>query len=111
MTQNTRLNRIIDDAGDRLNQGLRNPWRRLSLLVISLLFGFLLASVVSSFSGQRAEQDMVVAAIMVLLTELASRIIYGRGQQLRGILWAEVLNGLKIGFTYGLFVEAFKLNS
>jgi len=111
MTQNTRLNRIIDDAGDRLNRGLRNPWRRLSLLVISLLFGFLLASVVSSVSGQRAEQDMVVAAIMVLLTELASRIIYGSGQQLRGIFWAEVLNGLKIGLIYGLFVEAFKLNS
>lgn len=111
MTQNTRINRIIDDAGERLNRGLRNPWRRLSLMVISLLFGFLLASTVSSASGQRAQQDMVMAAIIVLLIESISWIIYGRGQKLRGILWAELLNGLKIGLTYGLFVEAFKLNS
>ena len=48
---------------------------------------------------------------MVLLTEIANRVIYGGNRQLKGLLWAEMLNGLKIGLTYGLFVEAFKLNS
>lgn len=90
---------------------MQNPWRRLSLLVISFFFGFFLASAISSAAGQEANQDVVVAAIMVGLTEAINRIIYSRNQQLKGVLWAEVLNGLKIGVTYGFFVEAFKLNS
>ena len=102
---------MIDLAGEQLNRGLQNPWRRLSLSIISLLFGFFLATAVSSASGQDSEQDVVVAAIMVLLTEIANRVIYGGNRQLKGLLWAEMLNGLKIGLTYGLFVEAFKLNS
>lgn len=37
--QRTRLSTLVDTAGGRLEQFFTNPWRRLSLLLISLLLG------------------------------------------------------------------------
>jgi hypothetical protein len=109
--QNTRLNNLLDTIATRLGEWLFNPWRRLSLRIISLLLGFFLGSVVSTTAGQTAEWDVVVAGVLVLLTELASRIFYGRNFAFGRSLWVDSLNSLKIGMVYSLFLEAFKLGS
>ena len=111
LTQDTRLNRLVEDAGEQLRRGLRNPWRRLSFLVISLLFGTFLGTVISTVAGQLASLDVVVATVLIGFTELVSLIVYGRNRQISRALWAETMNWLKIGLTYSLFVEAFKLGS
>ena len=109
--QNTRLNNLVGTITLALRQWLINPWRRLSLLVISLLFGFFLGTAISTTAGQTAEWDIVGAAIVVLLTEIISRIFYTRNRQAGRSLLLESLNTLKIGMTYSLFIEAFKLGS
>ncbi|OUC15558.1 MAG: hypothetical protein B0A82_06340 [Alkalinema sp. CACIAM 70d] len=109
--QDTRLNRLLGNASGQIEQWFRNPWRRISLLLLCLLLGFFLGSAVSTTAGQAAEYDIWVAAILVLLTELASRTVYTRNAQWRRSLLADCVNGLKIGFTYSLFVEALKLGS
>lgn len=110
--QNTRLNALIDGILGQFGGWFRNPWRRLSLLVISVLGGNFLATAVSTISGQKADLDIVVAALLVMFTELVSWLIYrGRPTGEGRSLGLETLNGLKLGLTYGLFVEAFKLGS
>ena len=109
--QNTRLNNLLDAIARRLGQWFFNPWRRLALLVISFLFGFFLGSVVSTTAGQKAQLDIVVAGILVFLTEITSRIFYSRSFLSKRSLWVESLNFLKVGFIYSLFVEALKLGS
>ncbi|MEO3707302.1 DUF565 domain-containing protein [Trichormus azollae] len=109
--QNTRLNNLLDTIARSLGQWFVNPWRRFSLLLISWLFGFFLGSAVSTTAGQKAELDIVVAAFLVLLTEITSRIFYSRNFFARQAIWVESLNLLKIGFIYSLFLEAFKLGS
>ncbi|MBW4614876.1 MAG: DUF565 domain-containing protein [Desmonostoc vinosum HA7617-LM4] len=109
--QNTRLNNLLDAIATRLEQWFLNPWRRISLLIISFLFGFFLGSAVSTTAGQRAELDIVVAAFLVLLTEITSRIFYSQSFLSRRSLWVDSLNLLKVGFIYSLFLEAFKLGS
>ena len=109
--QNTRLVTLLDSISRRSWQWLSNPWRRLSLLVISFLFGFFLGTAVSTSAGQKAELDIVVAGFFVLLTEVTSRIFYSRSWLAKRSLLVESLNILKIGFTYSLFIEAFKLGS
>jgi hypothetical protein len=116
--QNTRLNTLIDSVLARSQQWLRNPWRRTSLIIISLLFGNFLASAIATIAGQNADWDIVVSAILVALSESVSWFVYsGRrgaaqvnriGQRALGI---EILNALKLGLMYGLFVEAFKIGS
>lgn len=120
--QNTRLNDLVDRLLGRLNQWIRNPWRRISVMIISLLLGNFIATVVSTIAGQRAELDVFLAALLLIFTEVTSWLVY-RGDAIRDRrtpagelaiarpLFAEMLNGLKIGLIYGLFVEAFKLGS
>jgi hypothetical protein len=109
--QDTRLNRLVDLTVGQLNRWLRNPWRRLSVQIISLLLGFFLGTSISTIAGQRAELDVYVAAILVALAELTSRITYSRRLNIGRSLPIDLLNTLKIGLTYSLFVEAFKLGS
>ncbi|MEH2419598.1 MAG: DUF565 domain-containing protein [Nostoc sp.] len=109
--QNTRLNNLFNAIARRLGQWFLNPWRRLSLLIISFLFGFFLGNAVSTTAGQQGVLDIVVAAFLVLLTEITSRIFYSRNFFSRRSLLVDSLNLLKVGFTYSLFLEAFKLGS
>ncbi|MDB9510675.1 DUF565 domain-containing protein [Kamptonema animale CS-326] len=109
--QNTRLNRLIDVLSEQLGDWLQNPWRRISLLIISLLFGSFLGGAISTIAGQAAEWDIFAAGLLVALTEFINWIVY-RGTRLVGrSLWIDILNCLKIGLIYSLFVEAFKLGS
>ncbi|AFZ06029.1 protein of unknown function DUF565 [Oscillatoria nigro-viridis PCC 7112] len=109
--QNTRINRLIDVLGDRFRGWLSNPWRRISLLIISLLFGTFLGTAISTIAGQSADWDIIAAGLLVLLTEFANRLVYGSLRSDDRSFWVQMLNALKIGLTYNLFVEAFKLGS
>lgn len=113
--QQTRLNTLIVTAGGQLELLFSNPWRRISLSLISLLIGFFMASAIVSTAGQDAVWDVTGAAILFIFVELSSRWIYGRKKTssiaLRRSLFSEMLNLFKMGITYGIFLDAFKLNS
>ena len=109
--QNTRLNNLLDTMTRSLSQWFLNPWRRLSLILISFFFGFFLGSAVSTTAGQKAELDILVAAFLVISTEVVSKIFYTRSWLARAAFWIETLNYLKVGFIYSLFLEALKLGS
>jgi hypothetical protein len=109
--QNTRLNTIVETITDRLAQAFRNPWRRFSLLLIGLLLGFFLGSAIATSAGQQAQLDILAAFILVLGVETVNRFVYRGSEAFRRSLLAEVLTALKIGMTYSLFLEAFKLGS
>jgi len=109
--QNTRLNRFFDQRVNQLGTWLRNPWRRVSVLLISLLLGNFLGGTISTVSGQRAELDIWMAAVLVVITEVVNRVVYGTPPQTARSLLVQITNALKIGLVYSLFVEAFKLGS
>ena len=110
--QNTRLNQLLDVFANQTAGWLANPWRRLSLLTISLLFGIFLGTAISTIAGQAAEWDIIGAGLLVMFTEISSRIFYTTNRRggLRS-LFIQMVNALKIGLTYSLFIEAFKLGS
>jgi hypothetical protein len=117
--QNTRLNNLVNVVFGQLGQWFANPWRRFSLVVISLLLGIFLGSAIPTTAGQAANWDVIGAGVLLLFTEAVSRIVYGSNQgrpqspngSSRRSLLAEAVNALKIGLTYSLFMEAFKLGS
>lgn len=117
--QNTRLNTLINALGSRLGGWLLNPWRRLSLGIISLLFGNFFAISISSIAGQTADLDVVISLFLLLFVEIVSRLVYGTSRSVMPsgaaskprALFLEMLNAFKLGMVYGLFVEAFKLGS
>lgn len=109
--QNTRLNRLVNVINAQLGRWLLNPWRRVSLLIISLLFGFALALAISGIAGQKANIDVTVALMVSILVEGVNWLAYRSPNRLRQSFWVENLNALKIGLSYGLFLLAFMLGS
>jgi hypothetical protein len=115
--QQTRLNSIFDVIGNRLELLFSNPWRRVALLLISLLFGIFMGSAISTTAGQSANWDVIVASILLAIVEIISRTVYNfrakfsAKENSRRRLLFDVLNLFKIGVVYSLFLEAFKLGS
>jgi hypothetical protein len=109
--QNTRLNTLIVTIGRQVSQELRNPWRRISLLIIALLFGIYLALSIAAIAGQLAYLDVVAAVIVILAVEAINWLFYGNRWNARRSLWGETLNALKLGLSYGLIIMAFLLAS
>ncbi|MEO0457585.1 MAG: DUF565 domain-containing protein [Cyanobacteria bacterium P01_A01_bin.114] len=112
--QRTRLSMLVSQTGQRLSQWVFNPWRRLSLVAISLLFGNFFGSAIAATAGQAAKLDIVIAALLLAMVEVISWLFY-RGRlaeptQQRPIV-TDLLHAFKLGMTYSLFVEAFKLGS
>jgi heme A synthase len=120
--QNTRLNTLIDRLNQQFIQWVENPWRRLSIVIISLLAGNFFASAISTSTGQKADLDIFISVILLGITESIGWLTYGSGLGRRKLddrnsiigqrpIWIAILNSLKLGLIYGLFVEAFKLGS
>ena len=113
--QRTRINNLITSAGQQLELLFINPWRRIALSLISILLGFFMGSAIVTTAGQDAVWDVPAAATLFILIELVSRFVYGyrpkSPKNMRFPLWLNTLNLFKIGVTYSLFLEAFKLGS
>ncbi|MFM7382154.1 MAG: DUF565 domain-containing protein [Microcystaceae cyanobacterium] len=110
--QRTRLNTLIETNSLRLTQFFRNPWRRVSLSIMSFLLGFFIGMAISTTAGQDAQWDVVGAGLIVLIVELVNRLVYRRSPKSEPrSLWWDIINFFKVGVTYSLFLEAFKLGS
>lgn len=74
--QRTRLNTLVTGATVQFRQWVFNPWRRLSVLVISLLSGNFFATAISATAGQAAKLDVTISAILVIFVEIISWLYY-----------------------------------
>ena len=86
----------------------RSRSRRTLFGGISLLGGFYVAQTISLSFGVLAVNDVIAAVVCVLLTEYVTKFYYSRPKVTFPIA---LLNNFKMGFTYGLFIDAFKLAS
>ena len=105
--QSTRLQANIGAAIQRLDRWSRNPWRRLSLLALAGLIGFLFGSALTSVAGALGQMDPVAALLVVLGAEVTIRRRRSANPSLK--LPQQLLDLGRIGFLYGLFLEGFKL--
>ena len=105
--QSTRLQTNVGAALQRLDRWARNPWRRLSLLALAGLIGFLIGSAITSVAGVLGQMDPIAALLVVLGTEFTIRRRRSSEPSLK--LPQQLLDLGRIGFLYGLFLEGFKL--
>lgn len=103
-----RLVDIIRTVPELSRNYFRSPSRRALFGGISLLGGFYVAQTISLSFGALGVNDVIAAVICVLLTEYVTRFYYSRPKVTFPLA---LLNNFKMGFTYGLFIDAFKLAS
>nr|YP_009237310.1 hypothetical protein [Wildemania schizophylla]AKS28357.1 hypothetical protein [Wildemania schizophylla] len=77
--------------------------------LIALLLGFFISTGLSTIPGQTGDWGIIAASFIIASTEVVSKIVYSNRIQVTNKI--NLINNLKIGITYGLFVDAFKLGS
>ncbi|KAG2394839.1 uncharacterized protein HKW66_Vig0077860 [Vigna angularis] len=103
-----RLVDIIRRVPEFSRNYFRSPSRRALFGGISLLGGFYVAQTISLSFGALGVNDVIAAVLCVLLTEYVTKFYYSRPKVTFPVA---LLNNFKMGFTYGLFIDAFKLAS
>ena len=108
--QKTNFRKFIDSLDSFLNPIIVNSWRKRSILLISLLIGYYLTNSFLSFLLDKSFNTIYLAIILLLIMELSIRItLISKFSKLSILIMS--LNNLRIGSTYALILEAFKLGS
>ncbi len=108
--QNTGLRKFIISLFTNIRPYLSNSWRKRSLMILSLLSGFYFTNSLISFFLDEYINTIILALLIILIMEITIRsLIFSKKNILSIFLLA--INNFRIGSTYALILEAFKLGS
>ena len=108
--QNTKLKKFIDVLSSTITPIISDNWRKRSILLLSLLFGFYFTNSLISFLLDKNVNTIFLAIIILLLMEISIRsTLFSYLNKFSIIILS--INNLRIGSTYALILEAFKLGS
>ena len=108
--QKTRFSILSDKFANILFGFLNLSWKDKSINLISFLIGyFLFANFITKFITE-GKNELVMVPIIILIIELIIRSKPNKTNSSIYYLWS-VIDKLRIGATYALILEAFKLGS
>ena len=107
--QNTKFSRINDQFNNLLFGFLSSSWKSKSINLLSVLIGyFLFANFVTKFISE-GRNELIMVPIIIFIIELIIRVKPSKGSSLF-YLWS-IVDKIRIGATYAVILEAFKLGS
>lgn len=106
--QRTRLNTLVNTQALRFQSFFDNPWRTISLVIISLLLGFFLGTATISSADLSSYGDLLASIVLLIVMEITNRWLYVQKQR---PLWVTSLNFFKIGFIHSFFLQALIVGS
>lgn len=109
--QQTRLNLLLIKFNDQCRNFLFNPWRKLSFILIGWFAGFSLPPLLTSSITQGGTWDASLAFVFLIFTEIVNKIVYATKESNQKPWWQDILSAFKIGFVYGLYLNAVILTS
>jgi len=106
----TNYDSFVKSLFKAINNSLNGPWRTRSLGLLSVLIGYYLASTITAYYLVEFRQRVLVVGLLCLLLEIAIRCRRNliRLNQYPLLL---IIDNLRIGITYSIVLEAFKLGS
>ena len=108
--QRTRLSELQTRFGSALVEGLTGPWWLTSLRLIAVLLGFYIASTFTVHLAADLPSRTTSALVALAVCELL--VLFRRMSSANGVpLHWRLLDNLRIGFVYGVALEAFKFGS
>ena len=108
--QKTRYRKFVDSIFIILNSLISDSWSKRSILLLSLLSGFYFTNSLISFLLDKSVNTIFLAISILLIMEITIRsFLFSNISKLSIILLA--INNFRIGSTYALILEAFKLGS
>ena len=108
--QNTRFKAFLDSFLLIVNPIISDSWSKRSILLLSLLSGFYFTNSLISFLLDKSVNTIFLAITILLIMEISIRSLLFSGFSKLSIIIL-VINNFRIGSTYALILEAFKLGS
>lgn len=109
----TRLKRIIQSGSENFVSRFKRSRKNFPTKIFLLLLGYYSANALATVLGQTGDWDVLAAGILVALIEGIGYLMYRMppflGEQGKELV--TLVNFYKSGFSFGLFVDAFKLGS
>ena len=105
--QKTKFREFIDSLIFIINPIISDSWSKRSLLLLSLLFGFYFTNSFLSFLLDKSVITIFLAIIILLIMELVIRSYLIP----KLTIPVMIINNIRIGSTYALILEAYKLGS
>ena len=109
-SQNTRYESIQNQLGLLLTNIFNSPWKKRSLGLISLLFGYTFGTNITVFYLAKTNNRPLIALIIVVLVEILVRIRSSYREIKLPIYWL-ILDNIRIGLIFSIVLEAFKIGS
>ncbi len=108
--QRTRFRKFLNSMLLIINPIISDSWSKRSLILLSLLSGFYFTNSLISFLLDKSVNTIVLAASLLIIMEVTIRsTLLIKFSKLKIIVNA--INNFRIGSTYALILEAFKLGS
>ena len=108
--QKTKFQTFIESIGKVFYPIISDSWSKRSILLISLLFGFYFTNSLLSFLLDKAVNTIFLGIFIILTMELVIRAsVDSNFSKISLIIYS--INNFRIGSTYALILEAFKLGS
>ena len=108
--QNTKYRKLLDSILLILNSFISDSWSKRSILLLSLLSGFYLTNSLISFLLDKSVNTIFLAILLLFLMEVSIRSLLFSSLSKISIIIISI-NNFRIGSTYALILEAFKLGS
>ena len=105
--QKTKFREFIDSLIIVINPIISDTWAKRSVLLLSLLFGFYFTNSFISFLLDKSVNTIFLAIIILLIMELVIRSYLIP----KLTIPVMIINNIRIGSTYALILEAYKLGS
>ena len=105
--QRTKFIKFLNSLIKISNSIFSDSWSKRSILLLSLLFGYYFTNSLLSFLLDKSVNTILLAILMLLIMEFLIRSSLLSKSSI--IIFS--LNNLRIGSTYALILEAFKLGS
>ncbi len=108
--QKTRFRKFLDSFLLIIKPLITDSWSKRSVLLLSLLSGFYFTNSLISYLLDKSVNTIFLAIFIVLLMELAIRTLLINDFN-KLVIFILAINNFRIGSTYALILEAFKLGS
>ena len=105
--QKTKFREFVDSLVIVIDPIISDTWSKRSIFLLSLLFGFYFTNSFLSFLLDKSVNTIFLAITIILIMELVIRSYLIS----KSSILVTIINNIRIGSTYALILEAYKLGS
>ena len=108
--QKTKFRKLLDSIFLITNSYISDSWYKRSVLLLSVLTGFYITNSLISFLLDKSVNTIFLAIFIILIMEITIRsLLFATRSKISLII--QSINNFRIGASYALILEAFKLGS